>query len=146
MHPSATDALVIGTLLDFPKQLFGFPYACYATDGRESLSLCLYAYRLRTGKRRVVGDANDATLKGVAARLGMTVCSDMAGAACVVVTLASIKTTTCAEAALRGVPVHVSSGVLPSLRRLRDGVHPDAPHATDATPATPRRSAARTLN
>ena len=27
LHPSATDALVIGTLLDFPKQLFGFPYA-----------------------------------------------------------------------------------------------------------------------
>ena len=111
LHPSATDALVIGTLLDFPKSLFGFPYACYATDGRESLSLCLYAYRLRTGKRRIVGDENDDVLKGVALRLGMTVCSDMDGAACVVVTLASIKTTLCAEAALRGVPVHVSSGV-----------------------------------
>ena len=111
LHPSATDALVIGTLLDFPKSLFGFPYACYATDGRESLSLCLYSYRLRTGKRRVVGDANDATLKGVALRLGMTVCSDMAGAACVVVTLASITWPLCAEAALRGVPVHVLTGV-----------------------------------
>ena len=105
LHPSATDALVIGTLLDFPKQLFGFPYACYATDGRESLSLCLYAYRLRTGKRRIVGDANDATLKGVASRLGMTVCSDLDGAACVVATLSDLSL--CAEAASRGVAVHV---------------------------------------
>jgi len=138
LHPSACDALIIGTLLDFPKQLFGFPYACYATDGRESLSLCLYAYRLRSGMRRVVGDASDETLKGVASRLGMTVCSDMAGAACVVVTLASISTTVCAEAALRGVPVHVLSGVR-SLRRLRDGVESGPRrtsrqfHAIDAT-------------
>mmetsp|Transcript_6293 Transcript_6293/g.19011 ORF Transcript_6293/g.19011 Transcript_6293/m.19011 type:complete len:767 (+) Transcript_6293:185-2485(+) len=105
LHPSATDALVIGTLLDFPKQLFGFPYACYATDGRESLSLCLYAYRLRTGSRRIVGDASDETLKGVASRLGMTVCSDLDGAACVVATLSDLSL--CEEASRRGVPVHV---------------------------------------
>ena len=105
LHPSATDALVIGTLLDFPKQLFGFPYACYATDGRESLSLCLYAYRLRTGKRRIVGDEHDDVLKGVALRLGMTVCSDLDGAACVVATLSDLSL--CAEASRRGVAVHV---------------------------------------
>ena len=105
---------MIGTLLDFPKQLFGFPYACYATDGRESLSLCLYAYRLRTGKRRVVGDANDATLKGVASRLGMTVSDEMDGAACLVVTLSQCEAKAwrgvhvlCAEASRRGVAVHV---------------------------------------
>ena len=105
LHPSATDALVIGTLLDFPKSLFGFPYACYATDGRESLSLCLYSYRIRSGKRRIVGDVNDDTLQGVASRLGMTVCSDLDGAACVVVTLSDLSL--CAEASKRGVAVHV---------------------------------------
>ena len=36
------DAAVIGNLLNFPKSVFGFPFGCYATDGAESLSLCLY--------------------------------------------------------------------------------------------------------
>ena len=147
LHPSATDALVIGTLLDFPKSLFGFPYACYATDGRESLSLCLYAYRLRTGKRRVVGDENDATLKGVASRLGMTVCRELDGAACVVATLSDLSR--CAEASKRGVAVHVLSGVLPdevpSLRRLLDGVE-SGPRRTEIERAPRhRRDTQRTV-
>ena len=37
--------------MNFPKHIFGLPYACYATDGNESLSLCLYAHRQVTGAR-----------------------------------------------------------------------------------------------
>ena len=45
LHASLIDATIIGNLMNFPKHIFGFPYACYATDGNESLSLCLYAHR-----------------------------------------------------------------------------------------------------
>lgn len=113
LHPSATDALVIGTLLDFPKQLFGFPYASYGTDGRESLSLCLYAHRLWSGKRRIVGDPGDDTLKRVAARLGMVVGgagprAQFADAACLVLSLTHENLVPlCAAAVSCGVPVHV---------------------------------------
>jgi len=39
------DSSVVGSLLNFFKEIFGFPYAGYATDGNESLSLCLFSYR-----------------------------------------------------------------------------------------------------
>ncbi|KAL1508327.1 hypothetical protein AB1Y20_004437 [Prymnesium parvum] len=47
LHPSALDAAVIGSLMNFPKHIFGFPFGSYATDGNESLSLVLFAYRRR---------------------------------------------------------------------------------------------------
>ena len=47
LHASLIDATVIGNLMNFPMHIFGFPYASYATDGNESLSLCLYAHRQR---------------------------------------------------------------------------------------------------
>ena len=47
LHASLIDATIIGNLMNFPKHIFGFPYASYATDGNESLSLCLYAHRQR---------------------------------------------------------------------------------------------------
>ena len=55
--------------------------------------------------RRIVGDEHDDTLKGVASRLGMTVCSHLDGAACVVATLSDLSV--CEEASRRGVAVHV---------------------------------------
>jgi len=45
LHPTMTDSSVVGTLLNFLKHIFGFPFAGYATDGNESLSLVLYSYR-----------------------------------------------------------------------------------------------------
>ena len=39
------DSCVIGNLLNFPKHIFGFPFACHGTDGNESLSLTLFSYR-----------------------------------------------------------------------------------------------------
>lgn len=84
LHPSVLDACVIGNLLNFPKHLFGFPFGGYATDGNESLSLVLYAYRLRRKALkapRIVFVKDDVDLPGavearnnvklVAQRLGM---------------------------------------------------------------------------
>ena len=45
LHPAVLDSCVIGNLLNFPKAMFGFPLACYGSDGNESLSLVLYSYR-----------------------------------------------------------------------------------------------------
>mmetsp|Transcript_29614 Transcript_29614/g.94569 ORF Transcript_29614/g.94569 Transcript_29614/m.94569 type:complete len:329 (-) Transcript_29614:53-1039(-) len=47
LHPSVLDACVIGNLLNFPKHVLGLPFAAYATDGNEALSLVLYSYRQR---------------------------------------------------------------------------------------------------
>lgn len=45
IHLSVIDSCLISNLLNFPKHMFGFPYACYGSDGNESLSLVLFAYR-----------------------------------------------------------------------------------------------------
>merc|ERR1719421_251487 len=45
LHVQILDSCVIGNLLNFPKHIFGFPIGSYATDGNESLSLSLFAYR-----------------------------------------------------------------------------------------------------
>lgn len=45
LHPSLIDSVIIGNLMNFPAHIFGFPFGSYATDGNESLSLCLYSYR-----------------------------------------------------------------------------------------------------
>lgn len=45
LHPSVLDSAVLGNLMNFPKHIFGFPFASYATNGNESLSLVLYSYR-----------------------------------------------------------------------------------------------------
>lgn len=47
LHPSVVDAWVFGNLMNFPKHIFGFPFASYSTNGAESLSLVLYSHRLR---------------------------------------------------------------------------------------------------
>ena len=64
LHASLIDATIIGNLMNFPKHIFGFPYACYATDGNESLSLCLYAHRQVTLVRVGLG-------LGLGLRLGL---------------------------------------------------------------------------
>ena len=120
LHPSTLDACVIGNLVNFPKHVFNFPFGSYATDGRESLSLCLYGYRVTTGKRRVavVGGGGD-EVAGVARRLGMAVVpfeslgaldagGDWGAWACVVSTLDQADLEGVAAAASRrGVAVHV---------------------------------------
>lgn len=45
LHPNHLDSAVLGNLLNFPKHVFGFPCAGYATNGNESLSLLLFSYR-----------------------------------------------------------------------------------------------------
>jgi len=45
LHFSVIDCCLISNVLNVPKQIFGFPYACYGTDGIESLSLLLFSYR-----------------------------------------------------------------------------------------------------
>eukprot|EP00930_Biecheleria_cincta_P036508 TRINITY_DN25027_c0_g1_i1.p1 TRINITY_DN25027_c0_g1~~TRINITY_DN25027_c0_g1_i1.p1 ORF type:complete len:848 (-),score=132.65 TRINITY_DN25027_c0_g1_i1:57-2600(-) len=45
LHPNHLDSAVLGNLLNFPKHIFGFPCAGYATNGNESLSLILFSYR-----------------------------------------------------------------------------------------------------
>lgn len=45
LHPGKIDCYVISNLLNFPKHIFGFPFACHGTDGNEALSLCLFSYR-----------------------------------------------------------------------------------------------------
>eukprot|EP00931_Biecheleriopsis_adriatica_P117311 TRINITY_DN92841_c0_g1_i1.p1 TRINITY_DN92841_c0_g1~~TRINITY_DN92841_c0_g1_i1.p1 ORF type:complete len:428 (-),score=90.98 TRINITY_DN92841_c0_g1_i1:8-1291(-) len=45
LHPSHLDSAVLGNLLNFPKHIFGFPCAGYATNGNEALSLLLFSYR-----------------------------------------------------------------------------------------------------
>ena len=59
LHPGLLDSCVIGTLLNFFKQLFQLPYACHATDGNEILSLCLYSYRQLWDKMRRSSDNVD---------------------------------------------------------------------------------------
>jgi len=45
LHPGMIDSWVIGNLINFPKHIFGFPFACHGTDGNEILSLLLFSYR-----------------------------------------------------------------------------------------------------
>lgn len=45
LHPNPLDSAVIGNLVNFPKHIFGFPYAGYSTNGNEALSLVLFGYR-----------------------------------------------------------------------------------------------------
>merc|ERR1719421_1131580 len=45
LHVQILDSCIIGNLLNFPKHIFGFPLGSYGTDGNESLSLLLFAYR-----------------------------------------------------------------------------------------------------
>lgn len=64
---SSLDARVIGNLMNFPKHVFGFPFGSYATDGNESLSLIVYAYRLLRPRARptalVVDDCAEDTFR-----------------------------------------------------------------------------------
>lgn len=108
LHPSVLDACVIGNLMNFPKHIFGFPFGCYGTDGNESLSLCLYAYRLLRptpgGPPQVLyvrttdGEKLPANLRELAERLGMTLrlvhvneLQSIASTASVVVVLVSLE-------------------------------------------------------
>merc|ERR1712159_951898 len=50
LHPNPLDSVVIGNLLNFPKHIFGFPFACYSTNGNESLSVVLFSYRVECAK------------------------------------------------------------------------------------------------
>lgn len=45
LHPNPLDSAVLSNLINFPKQMFGFPFGGYSTNGSEALSLCLYSYR-----------------------------------------------------------------------------------------------------
>lgn len=45
LHPNHLDSAVLGNLMNFPKHIFGFPFAGYATNGNEALSLLLFSYR-----------------------------------------------------------------------------------------------------
>ena len=113
LHPAVLDSVVIGNLVNFPKHVFNFPLGSYATDGRESLSLCLYGYSLLQKSKTVavVGDVAD--VAGVAKRLGVAVVAAADakipdGVACVVVgfndpALGEIA----AKAQRAGVAVHV---------------------------------------
>jgi len=84
LHPHVIDACLIGNLLDFPKHLFSLPFACFATDGNEALSLLLYSYRQLAAQK--AGGSIDHTVlqygemagarpdvERVAHRLGLTV-------------------------------------------------------------------------
>ena len=75
IHLSLIDSCLISNLLNFPKHLFGFPYACYGSDGNESLSLVLFSYRQRLAqpinsqKILYVGQDIPQNLKQIAERL-----------------------------------------------------------------------------
>eukprot|EP00927_Polykrikos_kofoidii_P034798 TRINITY_DN2943_c0_g2_i1.p1 TRINITY_DN2943_c0_g2~~TRINITY_DN2943_c0_g2_i1.p1 ORF type:complete len:873 (+),score=144.30 TRINITY_DN2943_c0_g2_i1:91-2619(+) len=45
LHPGVIDSCAISNLLNIPKLIFGLPFACFASDGNESLSLALFSYR-----------------------------------------------------------------------------------------------------
>jgi hypothetical protein len=45
LHPTPLDSAVIGNLMNFPKHIFGFPFAGWCTNGHEAMSLCFYSYR-----------------------------------------------------------------------------------------------------
>lgn len=45
LHPNKLDTAVLGNLMNFPKHLFGFPFAGFSTNGNEALSLALFSYR-----------------------------------------------------------------------------------------------------
>jgi len=47
LHFSVIDCCLISNTLNVPKQIFGFPFACYATDGLEAMSLVLFASKAR---------------------------------------------------------------------------------------------------
>lgn len=68
----------MGNLLNFPKHIFGFPFAGYSTEGHEALSLCLYSYRQESSKTATVlhvvsGETSEqlANLHDCASRIGM---------------------------------------------------------------------------
>ena len=44
LHPSIVDSCLLSNLLNFVKHVFAMPYASYATNGNESLSLVLFSY------------------------------------------------------------------------------------------------------
>mmetsp|Transcript_78641 Transcript_78641/g.138675 ORF Transcript_78641/g.138675 Transcript_78641/m.138675 type:complete len:852 (-) Transcript_78641:99-2654(-) len=50
LHPNHLDSAVMGNLMNFPKHIFCFPCASYATDGNEALSLLLFSYRFKCSK------------------------------------------------------------------------------------------------
>jgi len=84
LHPSVLDACVIGNLLNFPKHIFGFPFGAYGTDGNESLSLVLFAYRARCHEIKAprvvcVTDETDNCPRSVAARLNVDLCARRLG-------------------------------------------------------------------
>eukprot|EP00656_Telonema_subtile_P014731 TRINITY_DN1760_c0_g1_i8.p1 TRINITY_DN1760_c0_g1~~TRINITY_DN1760_c0_g1_i8.p1 ORF type:complete len:200 (+),score=65.07 TRINITY_DN1760_c0_g1_i8:363-962(+) len=59
LHPAVVDTCVLGNLMNFPKHIFGFPFASYGTNGAESLSLVLYSYRQLAGEGDVVWLVSD---------------------------------------------------------------------------------------
>lgn len=78
LHPSVVDAAIIGNLLNFPKHVFGLPFAAFASDGNEALSLLLFSYRQeRLGRADqtvlLVGDAGESLpdIRHCATRLGL---------------------------------------------------------------------------
>jgi len=77
LHPSPLDSAVIGNLLNFPKHLFGFPYAGYSTNGAEALSLCLFGYRAENMMKKklvIVGEErNNQDIAACATRLSLGV-------------------------------------------------------------------------
>ena len=54
LHPNPLDSAVIANLLNFPKHVFGLPFACYSTNGLESLSCVLFAYREQWVRQRAL--------------------------------------------------------------------------------------------
>lgn len=131
LHPSFIDSVVIGNLLNFPAHIFGFPFASYATDGNESLSLCLYSYReqaaatrgapivlyVKEQERTTAEPLIVAQVRAVAARLNMSLVEveadetwDAHGSR-VAVVMAAFSGTALASAASRaferGMPMHV---------------------------------------
>eukprot|EP00656_Telonema_subtile_P014730 TRINITY_DN1760_c0_g1_i7.p1 TRINITY_DN1760_c0_g1~~TRINITY_DN1760_c0_g1_i7.p1 ORF type:complete len:890 (+),score=259.59 TRINITY_DN1760_c0_g1_i7:363-3032(+) len=143
LHPAVVDTCVLGNLMNFPKHIFGFPFASYGTNGAESLSLVLYSYRQLAGEGDVVWLVSDSepdtVLLNCAERLGMTIKHSSApptqgtGIAVVLAALeSSTLGSTCDWAVAHSLPVHVhvsDSQWRGVFKKHKQAVHWDLPEA-----------------
>ncbi|KAK3241097.1 hypothetical protein CYMTET_49110 [Cymbomonas tetramitiformis] len=156
LHPNPLDSVVIGNLLNFPKHIFGFPFAGYSTNGNEALSLALFSYRARCKRATarvlyILADGDEcekplSDIRGCCNRLGMpfevatpgglaTELGAMAAAAVVLTSLTNPALEEIAERAERaevGLHIHVLDEQLRSILVNPEPVHLDLPAAVSS--------------
>lgn len=156
LHPNPLDSVVIGNLLNFPKHIFGFPFAGYSTNGNEALSLALFSYRARCKRATarvlyILADGEEcekplSDIRGCCNRLGMLLevatpgglATELGALAAAAVVLTSLTNPALEEIAERaesagvGLHIHVLDEQFRSILSNPEPVHVDMPAAVSS--------------